>query len=206
MTPSSFLVDLRSPLVLDTSVLVNLNASQIGKTILTILPNSIVVPRIVEEEIRRTVHREHSGSAFLQHLCEANVIEIVDLDDAEWGYFEQLTSGPRSLDDGEAAAISVAAARSSIPVIDERKGRSRARSFIPVMEPAWSLDLLWHAHVVAELGHKAAIHAVYLALRDGRMRIPKERADEVVLLLGEKRARDCASLPDYRARFNRETK
>jgi hypothetical protein len=54
---------------------------------------------------------------------------------------------------------------------------------------------------VAALGDQSALEALYLALRDGRMRIPSESADGVIALIGMERSQDCTCLPGYRERF-----
>lgn len=67
MTFSNSLADGTKPLILDTSVLINLHASQRGEPILDALPNKILVPRQVIEELdlllgfQSRAHRGLSG-------------------------------------------------------------------------------------------------------------------------------------------------
>ena len=70
-----------------------------------------------------------------------------------------------------------------------------------VRVPSWSLDLFRHPTAIAVLGDQPAVEALYLALRDGRMRIPSESADSVIALIGTERSRNCTCLPGYRDRF-----
>ena len=114
--------------------------------------------------------------------------------------FEELTSLDRSLGDGEAATIAVAAGLGQLAVIDERKGRARAQEWCGGLVPGWSLDLFRHPAVVAALGERMAIEALFLALRDARMRVHDEHCDDVVRLIGEQRAIECNSLPNYKTR------
>ncbi|MBB5411047.1 hypothetical protein HDG34_005007 [Paraburkholderia sp. HC6.4b] len=130
------------------------------------------------------------------------IVTVVGLTDAEYLIFHELTSTSPSLDDGEAATIAIAASRQLRPVIDERRERIRAGTLLPALVPHWSLDLLWHPTVIATLGVQHAVDALYHALRDGRMRIPSENADEVIALIGVERSRDCTCLPGYRERFS----
>jgi hypothetical protein len=67
----------------------------------------------------------------------------------------------------------------------------------------WSLDLFHHPTAIAVLGDQLIIEALYLALRDGRMRIPSESVDNVIALIGMERSHDCTCLPGYQDRFVR---
>jgi hypothetical protein len=123
------------------------------------------------------------------------------MSDAEYEMFHELTSTSPSMDDGEAATIAVAAARDLLPVIDEKRGRARASILMKARVPGWSLDLFRHPTAIALLGDHSAVQALYLALRDGRMRIPSESANDVIALIGMERSRECICLPGYRERF-----
>jgi predicted nucleic acid-binding protein len=201
MSCSSSLADIVGPLVLDTSVLINLHACTYGKRILTALPNDIVVPEIVAGELEHETSRKNGEYGFLRTLVAGEFVTLTKLTDVEYEVFHELTSTSPSLDDGEAATIAIAASRFLLPVIDERKGRVRAGTLMKTRAPAWSLDLFRHPMTSAELGDEAALKALYLALRDGRMRIPPESADGVIALIGMARSQDCTCLPGYRERF-----
>ncbi|MGO4386775.1 DNA-binding protein [Microvirga sp. 2YAF29] len=202
MSPSSSLIDFADPLVLDTSVLINLHACKYGERILTAIPNDIVVPEIVVGELEHETSRRNGENSFLHGLVADGIVTLANLTDAEYEIFHELTSASTSLDDGEAATIAVAASRYLLPVIDERKGRTRAGILMKARAPGWSLDLFRHPAAIADLGDQPAIEALYLALRDGRMRVPSERADGVIALIGMERSRDCTCLPGYQERFN----
>lgn len=201
MSYSSSLIDNRYPLVLDTSVLINLHACKYGEQILGAIPNDIIISEIAAKELEHETSRRDGGYSFLQTLVAGEVLKIAKLTDEEYELFHSLTSTSPSLDDGEAATIAVAASRRFMPVIDERKGRSRAGTQIRDCMPVWSLDFFYHPNVVAALGDQLAIEALYFALRYGRMRIPLESADSVIARVGTERSRDCTCLPGYRERF-----
>lgn len=198
MSYLSSLTEIRESLVLDTSVLINLNACTYGKDILLAVPNQIVVAENVAVELRRGKNGE---SAFLNDLIDGAVIAVVNFTDEEYQIFGELTSGGDSLDDGEAASIAIAINRKFFPVIDEKKGRSRASTLMEMQEPCWSLDLLRHPLVQSQLGNEVTFEALYRALRDGRMRIPEEAVDDVIAVIGTERAVHCKSLPGYKQRF-----
>jgi hypothetical protein len=134
-------------------------------------------------------------------LVADRIVTVVNMTDAEYLMFHELTSTSPSLDDGEAATIAIAASRQLRPVIDERRGRTRAGTLLPALVPHWSLDLLRHPTAVATLGVQNAVDALYHALHDGRMRIPSESVGDVIALIGVERSRDCTCLPGYRERF-----
>ena len=201
MSCSSSLIDIAGPLVLDTSVLINLHACKYGERILAAIPNDIVVPETVAGELEHETSRRNGEYSFLNRVVANGSVTLANLTDAEYEIFYELTSTSPSLDDGEAATIAICVAQHFMPVIDERKGRSRAGILMKARAPGWSLDLFRHPAAVAALGDQLAVEALYLALRDGRMRIPPETADGVIALIGEERSRNCTCLPGYRERF-----
>ncbi len=198
MTFSSSLIDDPRPLVVDTSVLINLHACTFGERILMAIPNAIVVPNIVADELDTETGRRNGDHGFLHSLVGRGKISIVAMTDDEYVLFADLTSGTSSLDDGEAATIAVAARRGLRAVIDERKGRAQAVARMGGEEPGWTLDLLQHPVAHRSLGDATLTEAIYLALCEGRMRIPQERGDAIVALIGLERALRCTCLPNYK--------
>lgn len=203
MICSSSLADDLTPLVLDTSVLINLHACSLGEQILTAIPNTIVVPDIVVRELKHETSRINGEHQFLEDLLVRQKVRPVSLDDAGWAIFEKLTASPSSLGDGEAATIAIATTSAHRPVIDDAKGRKRTEALISKRTAAWSLDLLVHPKVREGLENDGYIEAIYLALREGRMRIDEERCDAIVELIGVERALHCPSLPGFKARRER---
>ena len=205
MTYSSSLTDDFRPLVLDTSVLINLYACAYGEHILTAIPNCIIVPQVVAAELEHETSRKNGEHGFLHGLIAGGKVTLGEMTDEENALFANLTSGSPSLDDGEAATIAIGANRQLLPLIDDRKGRAQAIHVLRGQEPGWSLDLFRHTSVTSALGETAAIEALYLALRDGRMRVPVESTEYIIDLLGSERARNCTCLPDYRKIFGQST-
>lgn len=200
MTCSSSLADDLTPLVLDTSVLINLHACSNGERVLAALPNKVFVPDIVVRELDHETSHSNGENLFIQQLISQAIVEVVQLNDDGYRLYETLVSSPSSLDDGEAATIAIASTLGLVPVIDERKGRARAETIIDGETIAWSLDLLVHPSVQGSLPNEEYIIAIYLALRDGRMRIDEARCNSVVQLIGVERALDCYSLPGFKTR------
>ncbi|VVT35255.1 PIN domain-containing protein [Hoeflea sp. EC-HK425] len=201
MTCSSSLSDVKEALVLDTSVLINLHACGYGEQILAAIPNDIIVTQIVAGELEHETSRRNGEHSFLKTLVASQGVSVTELTDSEFEIFFELTSSAPELDDGEAATLAVAAARGCLPIIDEKRGRGRATTLLPGRKPGWSLELFRHPVTLDTLGDEGAREALFLALRDGRMRIPAISTDEVIALIGEERARDCTCLPGYKLRF-----
>ena len=200
MTYSSSLTNNQTPLVLDTSVLINLYASRRGSHILDALPNDILVPEIVAAELEHETSQTKGEQQFLQDLVATCKVWITALNEREYQVFGSLVSGSPSLGDGEAATIATAVCRCHLPIIDERQGRVQAQARCSGNSPGWSFDIFRHPRVVAVLGTTDAVDALYLALRDGRMRIHEDHCEHVVSLIGIQRALDCNSLPRYKVR------
>tara|TARA_R110002110_G_scaffold213191_2_gene426373 strand:+ start:3864 stop:4526 length:663 start_codon:yes stop_codon:yes gene_type:complete len=200
MTYSSSLADDSIPLIIDTSVLINLHASTHGRRILAAVPNDVLVPEIVAAELEHETSKVNGEHQFIQELATSGKVRLVALSEPEYEVYATLVSGTSSLGDGEAATIAVAACRHHLPVIDERKGRLRAQALCAGRLTGWSLDLFRHPRVVAALGAADAIDALYLALRDGRMRIHEDHCDHVVDLIGVQHALECNCLPSYKTR------
>lgn len=200
MTYSSSLSDDPTPLILDTSVLINLHASRHGEHILAAVPNDVLVPEIVAWELEHETSKLNGEHQFLRELVAAGKVKVALLTEHEYEAYATIVAGRTSLGDGEAATIAVAAARNLKAVIDERKGRQKAEIECAGRIPGWSLDLFRHPRILATLGDDTATEALYLALRDGRMRIHDDHCDHVVGLIGLERALECNSLPGYKMR------
>ena len=198
MSCSSSLIDFADPLVLDTSVLINLHACRYGEQILAAIPNDIIVPEIVARELENEMSYRKGEHCFLHGLAVCGVVTLTNLTDTEFEIFHELTSTLHALDDGQAATIAVAVDRHLLPVIDERRAHSRAGLLMNSRAQGWSLDLFLHPRATGVLGAKQVVDALYLALRDGHMRIPSENVEFVITLLGKERSSECTCLPGHR--------
>ena len=203
MTYSSSLTDDPRPLILDTSVLINLHACSYGERILAAVPNDIIVSQVVAGELEHETSRRNGEHGFLRGLVTQREVTLGNMTENENRLFTNLASGSPSLGDGEAATIAIAAERQFLPLIDDGKARARAMDVLGGQAPGWSLDLFRHESVTSALAGTSAIDALYLALRDGRMRVPLESTEYVIDVLGSDRARQCTCLPNYRKLFGR---
>lgn len=208
MTLLSFPSDRSVSLVADASVVINLNATGRAAEIITALPHALVVTDNAFEELKGGRRNGHRDADLLQALIEQGVVQLATLGASGLPIYESLIEGStaRTLDDGEAATIACAYERGGLAVIDERKARSICTANFPELGIATTVDLLFQETVVRTIGGDGHLNAVFLALRDARMRVIPEQIREVLSLLGEERAAICRSLPKkIRAKDNAES-
>ena len=79
MSCSSSLIDITVPLVLDTSVLINLHASKYGEQLLAAIPNDIFVTEIVAGELEHETSRRNGEHGFLYSLVENRTVTLAGL-------------------------------------------------------------------------------------------------------------------------------
>ena len=98
------------PVIADTSVVINLNATQCAETILDALPNPFLVVPEVLLELESGLQSGRNDAAALDGWRASRLVQVVPLGDTGMGHFFKLVSGPASqtLDDGEAATIALA--------------------------------------------------------------------------------------------------
>jgi hypothetical protein len=87
MSCSSSLTDIADPLVLDTSVLINLHACTYGERILMAIPNDILVPEIVAGELEHQTSRKNGEYGFLRALVASEFVTLTKLTDVEYEVF-----------------------------------------------------------------------------------------------------------------------
>lgn len=199
MMPPVFSPKPDTPLALDASVVINLNASGRGRTILSAFRNPIVVIDVVETEIGRGNRQKRQDKLALDALIAGGIITIASLDEHAMQTFESLVIGPAitTLDDGEAATIAFAVHTGSVAVIDERKATALSQSRFPELVTMSTMDLFASESVRSQLGHDLLKDAIFMALLHGRMQVPKTHIDWVLGLIGSEKAIQCLSLPGF---------
>ena len=163
-------------LVLDTSVWINLLATEAMEAILGALAVPCYAPEQVVTEVRR---HPATGAAFpaerhpLRHMSPR--VSISSLESKELDLFLELVGAPAgdALGDGEAAAIALAASRGLDLVIDDRKARRILRERFSQVRAHWTVDLLQASSVVAAFGRPQVDAYLAKALRFGRMHVPR---------------------------------
>lgn len=184
-------------IVADTSVVINLNATDRAAGILNALPFRVVLTDIVAGELREDHRSGRNDTRRLDALVQAGLISLVSLGEPGLVVFGELVVGPAgdTLDDGEAATIAFAVEHEIAPVIDERKALRICAEKYPALRPMCTADLFADIAMLAALGRDVLADAVFRALREARMRVLVERVPWVVELIGAERAADCPSLP-----------
>lgn len=185
-----------SLIVVDASVVINLNATRRADDVLAAFPHRFLVTANVEAELRRG-SGGRDDSAIIGELIAKGLMGELDLADEVLEVYLGLVAGDAraTLDDGEAATIAMADRLGATAAIDERKARRLCERAFPNLEIVATVDLLLAAETRARLGREGQAEAVFLALRDARMHVREDRLDEVVGLIGSARARSCPSLP-----------
>lgn len=199
MGRQSCLRDCTVPAIADTSVVINLNASQCAETILDSLPNPfLLVPEVVLE-LESGLQTGRNAAAALDRWHASGRVRIVPLGDTGTRHFFNLVSGPaaQTLDDGEAATIALALETEppAVPLIDERKANRICANRFADLVTGSTVDLLAQDDVQAALGRDRLASVVFNALYFGRMRVLPLHLDWVVSLIGPDRAKQCDSLP-----------
>lgn len=200
MTFSSSLTDDgQASIVADTSVLINLERSGIGKKIVQLIDNPFVVTEGVADEVGGKQGKFYESSRlFMEGLLAAKLLEVISLSDKEIEVSQRLTRMENGLEEGEATTISVAKSRGYIPIIDEKRGREHAFNELGNIIVGRSMDVLLHRKVRSTIADSSIVEAVYLALRDAKMNISSNDLNFVIELIGKDRARNCVSLPGYK--------
>lgn len=162
-------------LVLDTSVWINLLATEQPWAILDALNVRSVAPEQVFHEIKRNPVTKQPYSMDRHPLLRRHSVEVVRLDREELDIFLTLVSQDSvdALGDGEAAAIAVAKVRGCRLALDDRKARRIVRANYPEIRVLMTVDMLRHPEVRARLGDAACETAFSMAKQFGRMHVPK---------------------------------
>lgn len=194
--PPSPLSRFAGPLVADSSVVINLNATRRAATILEALPNRIPVTEEVRRELRVGDTREHRDGALLDELVAGGFIDAVKLGESGLGDFLGLVSGPASetLGDGEAATIAKSLEAGGLALIDDRKALRICAERYPGLPTSGTVDLLRHPGVLEAFPQPDFADLVFAAVRDARMHVPRRHGQWVIELLGRDRAELCPSL------------
>lgn len=194
MSLSAFLAEPDAVLIADTSVVIGLNASGYARRIIELTERRVFVPDNASNELAFGAQFGHDDSVQLDILLSAGLVERLTLDGPALKIYEALIDGTfgDTLDDGEAATIAIAAQRSGVAVLDERKARRMCKQHFPSVTQGCTAQWLLGA---AALGRTAHAEAILNALRRGRMRVPPEFLNEVVALIGPEEAAACPSLP-----------
>ena len=197
MSSSSFPANPAVPIVADASVIINLNATASAPAIIGAFPNPFLVTPNVLRELSMGESHGHPCGERLEALINQGLVELSELPPSDDTVYRSLVEGgfEGTLDDGEAATIAYAVGHDGIALIDENKARKICAARFPSLLLASSVEMLLDPLVAERLGEAGQSEAIFLALRDARMHVPRQRLQEVVDRIGADRAVECPSLP-----------
>lgn len=199
MNSSGFPADPGVPVVTDASVIINLNATASAAAIISAFPNPFFVTANVRRELATGESHGHRCGERLEALISQGLLELAELGPGDDPVYRSLVEGgfEGTLDDGEAATIAFAVGRDGLALIDERKARRICAARFPELLFASTVEVLLHPLVAKRLGESGQGDAIFLALRDARMQVPRQGLREVVDRIGADRAAECPSLPRW---------
>lgn len=194
MSLFAFPADPVAALIADASVVIGLNASGQARRVIELVERRVIVPNNAAIELEIGARFGHDDGAQLDALVAAGLVERMPLEGMAGEAYTTLIDGTygETLDDGEAATIALAVQHGAIAVLDERKARRMCGQHYPHVVQGCTAQWLLGAEA---LGRAAQVDAIIGALRNGRMRVPREYLHAVVALIGAEAAAECPSLP-----------
>ena len=190
--------DQSESLVIDASVAINFLGTGMAGRLFGMLDCPILMADRTFKEIQRHPLRGHDHGKELEDLLAAGHLSVKELDDVSKELFFDLTSADLTggLDDGEAAAIALAASlgKSAVAVVDDRKARNLLLRRWPQQRVLYSIDLFTYDRIGRAVPRSQLAEAIYSALRHARMRVPAARRSWVNDLIGADRVKECPSL------------
>lgn len=185
------------PLVADASVWINLVAGGRAVDMLRTLASPTIIPSIALGELQRGRDKGRTAYSSIMPLIAAGYVTVIDLPEAAEETYLSLVAGRASqtLDDGEAATLSLAVHLGATALIDERKAIGIAAARFLGLTVATTTDFLLSAHVRSVLDAETLSATLFASLTQARMRVPDHLLDEVCDCLGPDRVRLCLSLP-----------
>lgn len=186
-------------LVLDSSVIMNLNATGYADRILSSLPMGVYVPKPVIKELERGEASGYTDALDFRTLEKQGVISEIPMNSLSQSEFINLVSGNTisSLGDGEASTIACAYSDRLWAAIDEKKARRICNERYPDIGLVCTVDILAHRAVTANLSKVEHSDAILAALEVANMSVLPEHLEWVVERVDPMRLARCKSLPKF---------
>lgn len=196
MNPPSRIEDVHSPLVLDSSVVINLVASGRGFELLALIPNECLIVRQVLAELNMGPASGRDGSVTVKEMLDRELLIPRELHPHGYQVYEDLVCGEslHTLGDGEAATIAHAVAIAGVAVIDEMKANRICCNLYPNLRIASTVDLFSHSSALDGFTDVELVDSVVNALKHARMSVLSHQLDWILGLIGESKAQQCTSL------------
>lgn len=197
MRSVSCIVDSDTPLVLDSSVFVNLSATGFADKILDAIPMEVVMPAQVISELKRSIKQGYNDAIALLPLLEDGIVASLDIPRRAHSDFISLVSGPSmsSLSDGEAATIAISQVLKAWAAIDDRKSRRVCAERFRHLKLASSVDIISHCDVVDAFSERELAAALLAALEVAHMEVEDRHVRWVGRCIGFEKLNASTTLP-----------
>ena len=166
--------------VADASVWINLAATGRCAEILAALGAPVAIVDVALRELQRGSSNGHDVLAHIEPLIQSGQIGVATMTPDDEDLFLSLVAGAtaETLDDGEAATLAVAVRLKGIALIDERKATAIAKQRFPALDLRSTTEVLFATLPDEETRIGPLADALFLALRDARMRVPTPLASQ----------------------------
>jgi predicted nucleic acid-binding protein len=190
--------DQTDSLVFDASVTINFLGTGMAGRLVRLLEHRVTMADRTFREVSRHPIKDCDHAAELDDLIRTGHLQIETLRGASKDFFFELASDNLAggLDDGEAAAIALAASKrpSAVVVTDDRKARNLLTRRWPQQRLSYSIDIFKSDRIASAMTRPVLADAVCSALRHARMRVPPHSRPWIIDLIGDERAAGCPSL------------
>lgn len=197
MHPQNYLFDYDNILVIDTSVIINLNSSGFVEKILSDINCKIVIPEIAANELIGGAKIGKTDHLILDALISKKLVTKMTLEEDAESVFISLVAGEgsKTIDDGEAATIAIAHQINGCVVLDDKKAEKLCKIICPNLKIFSTVDLFREVCNLTPNNQSYVGEAIYNSLVNARMRVPEHHLDWVSSVVGVNRIRACNSLP-----------
>lgn len=180
---SSLLEYVETPLILDTSVLINLQSCLRGPFILRSINNEAFATSDVFNEIDDESSNHELTKVFVKEMRELKLVHELSLTVKEQEFSDRLSLRRGiNLGVGEASTIAVALSRGYTAVIDEKRGRRIGSNELEGKMIGRTFDMLVHPQVQSRINAEELRSIVLCALQFGGMSIEKNDAKKLSIL------------------------
>ena len=173
-----------SPLVVDTSAVINILGCGAGASLLRSLGRICIVEERVLAELTHHPIPLRDAQQEVQDLVSEGLFNVIRMDDDDYDLFLELSasSGHPGLGVGESAAIAIATRRRHVVVLDDRKARRRTGTQHPELRQMSSATVLLEAARAGGLSLEETRALFTSAIDNAGMCILKEERNLVVHL------------------------
>lgn len=189
--PSSF--------VADTSVIINLNATEYAASIIQCTIKKLYITPQVYRELDSGKNQGHNDKEKIDLLIKQGLVVLLPLKKMGIALYEQLITGKAgdTLHDGEAATIGCAFENKITAIIDEKKATQICQQKYSSIKIAPTIDWFLCDDIKNTLGQEIQKAAIFNALKNARMNIPTNQITKTISFIGIEKAKQCRTLAKH---------